>query len=569
MRLKKNDLQGLVDLVNTTLFSMKKENIDYIPLGPLYSIMSYEDVQDNLIKHRLVKKFDLVDAKSAADMKRNDIIKMINYDSSGMKQFQPALIKMSSATRAALYKARAQIHETFRNYRLSLSNANLPSGESSVSSQGNVSIFAKLSDRKQWCVTADCFDYAATLIYQTNYLKKQARHHMPAYEKADNDMLWYSFCHLPAKQARFEIFKCKLLDFMTIVDGSRLTTVPKNNDEGRVINCEPMFNMLVQFCISASFRDVLKKFGLDLDSAQEVHRRMILDAQVCTIDLSRASDSNWLPVIKFLYPTSVYNSLVKARSPVGTFDDIKHVFNMLSPMGNGFTFEVMTATLFFTLAQFDSNVRVFGDDIILDKKHGENAKDLLSVLGYKTNVQKTYTFGPFKESCGGFTYAGKYLKSYDFTFCINVNEAIAAINKLIILAGVAKWIRPWLDLILEKVSLLWVWDVPITEIHGNYICYNCRKLKRTDKEYMALYKSASIQKTVRDMITSYQWKAQKVEICVSHVVKTHDYVTLKRWNRIPKFVKNTALIGQFLYTGRCVPPHNSTKHYVFSEVIFH
>jgi len=70
-----------------------------------------------------------------------------------------------------------------------------------------------------------------------------------------------------------------------------------------------------------------------------------------------------------------------------------------------------------TVRQISQEVRVFGDDIIVPIDGWEPLQGLLSYLGLKVNLTKTYENGNFRESCGfdgfdGHDVTPKYFKAY-------------------------------------------------------------------------------------------------------------------------------------------------------------
>lgn len=541
------------------------ENLDVSgpDLGPDFErAMPFEEAASFLQKYRIRKKFERPSDGSGLQRAKNSVQKMLTRDSVGFS-FVPH--QLPQPERARLYKARIQIHEAFRNFRLDFSNIVLPTGETSISKAGDVSIYAKLRDVRQWACTADAFDLVATLIYQTRWLKILAKEHIGPYSKEENDRLYYAF--QGHRKVGFEIFKCKLLDIIDIVEGSRITTVPKNNTVDRVINCEPMFNMILQSVIGRAFRRVLSAHGIKLEVAQSVHRSMIALPHVATIDLSNASDSNWMSVVEWLYPKRVVSLLSKARSPVGNYKGKQFTFNMLSPMGNGFTFEVMTTTIFFLLKDLDPRVKVFGDDIIINNDVARDGISILEACGYEVNKSKTFISSRFRESCGAFYYEGTdksgYIESYDFTYCDDIVDAIVTVNKLL---RVAHLLDPEvIKTHVETVTPLLCMNVcPSRDIGSSYISYDMRKVKKKDPDFQKFFKKNSGR--IADRVNQFQYKTHKVDVSYIFTKRTMNYVQLKRWKKQPLCVSNKFLIGTYLYSGRCVTP--TTRDIYISRELF-
>jgi hypothetical protein len=76
-------------------------------------------------------------------------------------------------------------------------------------------------------------------------------------------------------------------------------------------------------------------------------------------------------------------------------------------MGNGATF--CLETLVFAAAAHairSKTVSVYGDDIIVDSDKVDDLKRLLGFLGFSVNADKSFSAGPFRESCGKDYYQG-------------------------------------------------------------------------------------------------------------------------------------------------------------------
>lgn len=545
---------NFINLVNDFVGELQS-NVTTPPLGPDFLDASDADTAERwLCNYRIKKKFCVPSPNS--NLAEKSVTTMLEYDNSGLRSFEPCHMEIDSLSRRALYVVRNELHQKLSNFKLNF-HCIIPSGETDLSRKGDVSIFAKLANVQNWRVTPDCFDLACTMIYKTRWLKVIAKSHFLKYTRNENYNLAWA-CNFDG----FEIFKQKLLDIITITDGSRVTTVPKNNDEDRCINCEPLFNMMVQSAISHEIRSVLRKhYGYDIETAQMRHRDMISDLSLATIDLSKASDSNWLAVIKWLYPKRFVRFLESARSPVGAFRGANHTFNMLSPMGNGFTFEVMTLTLLTFARFFCDRSSVFGDDIILSKDKAASYIDVLSILGYKINVSKSFTTGEFRESCGGFFFRNRYLKSFDFWYAEDTCDAIVNLNKLIILRKILN-IEDALRELLQKVPLLMLKAGTFVE-NGHesldsvvYVPEDLLNVKRLKRKCIDWRRRIPVfREEMSNDILNYTYDHRKVDYYVHFYKESCTYLHTRKWREIPiDLVKNKALIGFYLYTGKCSAP---------------
>ncbi len=204
---------------------------------------------------------------------------------------------------------------------------------------------------------------------------------------------------------------------LSIVSGSRITTVPKNAKTDRVIAIEPLMNMYVQKGIGGVIRRRLKRVQVDLDSQtrnQELAKAGSLTGRLATIDLSMASDSVSCALVDMLLPGDWVTAMKMCRSNYSVLPSGETVFlQKFSSMGNGYTFE-LESLIFWALAkacchlqdESERDLSVYGDDIIVPVSVVASLIDSLAYVGFKTNVSKSYWEGPFRESCGKHYFLG-------------------------------------------------------------------------------------------------------------------------------------------------------------------
>jgi len=209
------------------------------------------------------------------------------------------------------------------------------------------------------------------------------------------------------------------------VEGSRLTTVPKNEDTERTIAIEPSGNMCLQLAAGMYLEGALRHIGLDIRNQQPKNvamaKRGSSDGSVATLDLKSASDMISIDLVRALMPDVWFDLLMKLRSPIITIPrdgklrnaDIQVELNMISTMGNGFTFPLMTLLIVALIYGYRCtkggpslfidwrNTCVFGDDIIIPTNEYHGFVDVLTKAGLIVNLDKSYSEGPFRESCGG------------------------------------------------------------------------------------------------------------------------------------------------------------------------
>lgn len=199
-----------------------------------------------------------------------------------------------------------------------------------------------------------------------------------------------------------------------IVAGNKVTTVPKNAKTDRVIAIEPDWNMFFQRGIGGAIRHRLRsRLGLLRPDSQQVHQDLAREGSAtgrfATIDLQSASDSVSLALVHALLPPAWFTACFITRSDQGEVGGKTVLYEKISSMGNGFTFELETL-IFWALTRACSGqsdtVSVYGDDIICHTDRASQVVHLLEQCGFSTNAKKTFLSGPFRESCGGHYHNG-------------------------------------------------------------------------------------------------------------------------------------------------------------------
>lgn len=137
-----------------------------------------------------------------------------------------------------------------------------------------------------------------------------------------------------------------------IVDSSKMTFVPKNVDTDRGICVEPSVNMFFQLGLESVLRDRLRShWHIDLQNQPEYNRVLARigsrDGNFATLDLSSASDLISVELCRQLLPQYVFETLSELRVNNTVLPDygLKVDLGMISTMGNGFTFPLMTIIL--------------------------------------------------------------------------------------------------------------------------------------------------------------------------------------------------------------------------------
>lgn len=210
---------------------------------------------------------------------------------------------------------------------------------------------------------------------------------------------------------------------LALVEGSKLAVVLKNETAMRTIAIEPSGNMAVQLSGGKFIEGAMRAIGLDIRTQQMKNITLAqlgsLYGTLATEDLTSASDMFLPLVIRSVWPQEWYRFFMETRSPICSIDGTNHELNMISTMGNGYTFPMMTLTLLALVyanryvfhsgpsKRIDWNVTgVFGDDIIVPVTEVATLNAVLASAGLIVNHAKSYSSGPFRESCGGDFYNG-------------------------------------------------------------------------------------------------------------------------------------------------------------------
>lgn len=205
---------------------------------------------------------------------------------------------------------------------------------------------------------------------------------------------------------------------VSVVPGNSIIAVPKNYKTNRTIAKEPCMNIYIQKGIGRVIRSRLHRVGVDLNDQTRNQRAALqgsLTGELATVDLSMASDTLAYEVVSWLLPNDWWYALEQCRSPIGVLPSGKMInYQKFSSMGNGYTFE-LESLIFWAICQqvcrpnineTDSSVCVFGDDLIIPSIHYDALVKRLSEAGFTPNMKKSFSSGPYRESCGKHYFQG-------------------------------------------------------------------------------------------------------------------------------------------------------------------
>lgn len=218
---------------------------------------------------------------------------------------------------------------------------------------------------------------------------------------------------------------------------AKVALVPKDSRGPRLISCEPREHMFIQQGLMSYMYDRFEHYpnvraGLDCTDQTRNRYLAILASDWqshATIDLKDASDrvSRWL--VEELLPPDWWEALDACRTESTILPNGQELYLCkFAPMGSACCFPV-EALVFYALAiatvypskesvynaLFKRGVKpvpaleqvsVFGDDIIVPTHHASEVMKTLEAFGMLVNRNKSYTTGPFRESCGMDAYDG-------------------------------------------------------------------------------------------------------------------------------------------------------------------
>lgn len=242
----------------------------------------------------------------------------------------------------------------------------------------------------------------------------------------------------------------------------KLTFVPKTAKTLRSIVVEPLLNSVAQKGIGTYLKRRLLDSGLDLSS--QVRNQMLarvgsLDNSLATVDLSSASDTISKEVVAMLLPLDWYSFLSRFRTGKVRYHDQIIQLEKFSSMGNAFTFE-LESLIFWTcalstcevLGLSQKDVATFGDDIIVPSEATEVLYMVLQLLGFTVNGEKSFSDGPFRESCGTDWYHGFDIRPFYQRSLVSAETLFTLHNfyarrfEFAMCKEVLKWIHPSLQI---------------------------------------------------------------------------------------------------------------------------
>lgn len=348
----------------------------------------------------------------------------------------------------------------------------IPPGETFISSQGRTCAVFKFTDPNHWTYTSEvlvdsvelCFNHYG-MNHALDQLFKASKHvltdeildKLVAISKGlrqYEDSL-DAFINKPLSKV---ITAYKFVCVATEVNGSRATTVAKDNDARRLIEVQPLFNVILQFTVGQELRKLLKRnCFINLETGQDLHARLSTNFDLCTIDSSSASDLISLYVLKQVLPDHIYKYIKRFRTQFTLIQTDYYYTYKVSAMGNGFTFELLTLMTACIGALSSTEYTAYGDDLIILDEAYEQCVQYMKSFGFKINEAKSFKHTDnIRESCGAFAVRGYGLvPCYSIEWIASVGDYIVTCNKIKLIADELKVIGPHTQIVKERLQELW------------------------------------------------------------------------------------------------------------------
>jgi hypothetical protein len=202
-----------------------------------------------------------------------------------------------------------------------------------------------------------------------------------------------------------------------------LSLVPKSYKARRCILANTLLGSFYTTGLGKVFQDRLLGLGLDIRFLQQKHgylaKKSSISRSLVTADLSSASDSITLELLKRILPPDWYTAVVYGRIDQVVLPD-KRTIQMSSviTMGLGHTFPLQTL-VFYSLLRAIANllkkpayISVYGDDLIYSHHLHKYVSAVFPHLHLKLNMDKTYVEDFFRESCGSDYYRGSDVRPF-------------------------------------------------------------------------------------------------------------------------------------------------------------
>lgn len=211
---------------------------------------------------------------------------------------------------------------------------------------------------------------------------------------------------------------------------TKVIAVPKDYKGPRLISPESFDRQYVMKAYAAELERCLIRNGYgkhiplhDQTVNQGFAYQGSIDGDYATIDLSHASDSVTKELVARIFPEEIARTVWAVMPSHVNVGGVYYPMHMYGTMGSALTF-IIESIVFCAIAQLSVEYSAvfngkrpskeftsYGDDIIVPAESAATCLDLLEILGFEVNTDKTYYSGPYRESCGEEYFNGDCLTS--------------------------------------------------------------------------------------------------------------------------------------------------------------
>lgn len=275
--------------------------------------------------------------------------------------------------------------------------------------------------------------------------------------------------------------ECDLANRFTQKKGGRMSAVPKTVDISRLVVTPLLLNVFFDKGVGAQLEQTLTHLGIDLRIQPNVNRKLAkrgsMHGDMCTIDLKGASNhvryARWYP----LFPASLQWWLRLTRTDFVELPNKEwEELSMVQTMGSGLIFPLQTLC-FLALCRVaykqcgmqprttgsKQNLAVFGDDIIVHRRAYDTVISMLNAFELVVNMDKTFSTGSFRESCGADWFDGINVRPFFVKRTHRWEDRYSIMNRCV------EWsLRLDLPLLDTLIGDLLEWKVPKFQVpqHG-------------------------------------------------------------------------------------------------------
>lgn len=266
----------------------------------------------------------------------------------------------------------------------------------------------------------------------------------------------------------------------------KLVTVPKSWKTDRTVMIEPWLNSFFQLGAGRLIAERLKRKGVDVTDQgknKTLARIASLTGALATLDLSSASDSISVELVRHLLPADWYDLLSSLRTSMCEFDGEGFPLEKFSSMGNGFTFPLETLIFWALVSSLPGCSRVtsvYGDDIILPVHAVPAALLVLRSAGFSVNMEKSFWAGNFRESCGGDYFSGFDIRPFYIKDRLKCSDAFRLHNQYVarFYPRMAKEVESWVSEHVRLYGPQGYGDGHLHLLFPELHTYRSRKLRR-------------------------------------------------------------------------------------------